>query len=428
MKILQVNKFYFPEYGTERYLFGLMAQLEHRGHTVIPFAMQHPKNRLSSYSKYFVSQVDVSEARLSLRSIKIFARMIYSLEARRKFSRLLDDTQPDVVHVHSIHHHISPSILREATKRGIPIVQTLHDYKLVCPSYFFPMRNGQPCTECRRGKWFHLIRHRAHKESLVSTTLLALESFVHSIFKMYERHVYRFIAPSNDMGQRLVELGVDPKQLTVIPHAIDAKEWRPATSSGSGILFAGRLMPDRGLDQMLYVARALPSVIVKIAGDGPERAALESKIKMQGIKNVQVLGRLAGDELKKEFRAARLVFFPSFTLDTFGLAVLEAMASGKPVVATKLGGVLDLVTDGETGYLYDPRTPDQAVDGIKKILSDEALARNFGRKARKVAEEFSVERHYESLISLYGEAIVSQTAKQLERQFAAQPAVTHATV
>lgn len=421
MKIVQVNKHFFPEYGTERYWFGLMDELKARGHEVIPFAMQHPKNRKSKYSKYFVSNIDASATRVSWKSIKAFGRAVYSLEARKKFAQLLNDTKPDVVHVHTIHHHISPSILRQATKRGIPVVQTLHDYKLVCPAYLFPMRDGKPCTQCRRGNWLHIIKHRAHKNSLVTTATLALESFIHSALHIYERHTFRFIAPSQDMASRLVELGVSPAQLSIVPHYLDTKTWKASRTFGKGILFAGRIMPDRGLDHVLHVAKRLPAVPVTIAGDGPDLAALEAKIKMLGVSNVKLVGRLSGEKLRKAFRAARVVFFPSQTLDTFGLTVLEAMASRKPVVATRLGAVLDLVRDGENGVLYDPDKPDAAVESIKKLLSDDTLARTLGKNARKTAEDFSLEKHYGDIVDLYAKAIANSIATRLPREFSRRP-------
>src|SRR3990167_6078335 len=163
MRILQVNKFFFPEYGTEKYLFDLMPALESHGHEIVHFSMTHPKNRPSKYARYFVSNVNFAKTRPSWRALVQWCRMIYSLEARKKFGELLDATKPDIVHVHSIHHQLSPSILVEARLRNIPVVQTLHDHKLVCPSYHFPMRQDQVCTDCRRGRWMHILAHRAHK-------------------------------------------------------------------------------------------------------------------------------------------------------------------------------------------------------------------------------------------------------------------------
>jgi glycosyltransferase involved in cell wall biosynthesis len=418
MKILHANKFYFPEYGTEKYLFGVSEAFRERGHEIIPFAMEDAKNAQTNYSKYFVSHVDFNGLGASLKGIKQFGRMVYSWEARKKFAALLDDTQPDIVHAHSIHHQISPSILAEARKRNIPVVQTLHDYKLVCPAYVFPFRNGQVCTECRRGRWLHLILHRAHKNSYLTTAAAVLESFIHAVTRVYERNVDRFIVPSNDMAQRLIKFGVSEKQLSVVPHYIDLKKWQPAQSVGEGILFAGRLWPDRGLDHVLAVAKALPETPVYVAGDGYERASFEAKVKLQELTNVHVLGRLEGVQLQHLFQSARVIYFPTMTLDTFGLTVLEAMASGKPVVTTKLGAMNELVTHGENGFLYDPKRVEDAIDAIRKLLSDEALARNFGKAARKKAEEFSLERHYRSLVELYRDVLVTAQEKSLKKMIA----------
>jgi glycosyltransferase involved in cell wall biosynthesis len=425
MKILHANKFYFPEYGTEKYLFGVSEAFRERGHEIVPFAMEDAKNAATPYSKYFVSHVDFNGLGASIKGVKQFMRMVYSWEARKKFAALLDDVQPDVVHAHSIHHQISPSILAEARKRGIPVVQTLHDYKLVCPAYVFPFRDGAVCTDCRRGRWFHLIRHRAHKNSYLTTIAAVVESFIHSVTRIYERNVDRFIVPSIDMAKRLISFGVAADQINVIPHYIDLKKWQPAQEVGEGILFAGRLWPDRGLDHVLAVAKAFPETQVYVAGDGYERASFEAKIAMQGLTNVHMLGRLEGVQLQHLFQSVRLIYFPTMTLDTFGLTVLEAMASGKPVVTTKLGAMTELITNGENGFLYDPKHIEDAIESIRKLLSDEALARNFGKAARKKAEEFSLERHYRSLVELYRDVRVTAQEKELKKLMA-QPIISEA--
>jgi glycosyltransferase involved in cell wall biosynthesis len=414
MKILQVNKFFFAEYGTEQYLFGLMDVLEQRGHTISHFSMQDPKNKPSNYASFFMPYIDVSRVRFGRKGLAALARMVYSLEARRRFARILDTTQPDLVHVHTIHHHISPSILSVAKKRGIPIVQTLHDYKLICPSYHFPLRNGKVCIDCRRGKWLHVLLHCAHKNSFAATLAVVIESAAHSITRIYERNVTRFIVPSRDMAERLVEHGIKPKQLSIVPHYVDLNTWQPASEPGTGVLFAGRLSPERGLDLVITCARALPEVPFYIAGDGPERVTLEAKVKLMGLKNVQVLGRLEHEQLRQLFRACRVVFFPTLTFETFGLTVLQAMASAKPVVASNLGGVRNLVEDGTTGYLFDPSHIGSAINQIRTLSTNAALAQRMGNAARKAAHEYSIDQHYAHLMSIYQSVLAQTQREQIE--------------
>ncbi len=417
MKIIQVNKFYFAEYGTEKYWFGLMELLRSHGHTVIPFSMEDSRNVPAKNSGDFVSRVDMHRVQLNWSGIKKIARMIYSLEAKHKFAALLDREQPDLVHVHSIHHQISPSILGEAKKRGIPVVQTLHDYKLVCPSYHFPFREGAVCLQCRRGNWLHFVRHRGHKDSLAASIAVALESWVHSITKIYERNVDQFIVPSDDMAQHLIEFGVDPKKVTVVPHFLSLEEWTATPKRGDGVLFAGRLAAERGLEHLLKAAVALPEQKFLVAGDGPERAALEAKIAFQEIKNIELLGRVDGPRLHQAFRDSRVVFFPTLTLETFGLTVLEAMAAGKPVVATRMGAVSNLVVDGTTGYLYESDTPEQGIEELRAILSNDSLAIKMGAAGQNYAKKYSPDNHYAQIQKIFTRLLAIKQRTVTEQLF-----------
>lgn len=419
MKIVQVNKFYFAEYGTEKYWFGLMDLLRSHGHTVIPFSMDDPRNAPAKNASDFVSRVDMQRVQLSWRGLKKLARMIYSREAKKKFAALLDREQPDLVHVHSIHHQISPSILGEAKKRGIPVVQTLHDYKLVCPSYHFPFRNGAVCLQCRRGNWLHFIRHRGHKNSLAASIAVAIESWIHSVTKIYERNVDQFVVPSDDMAHHLIEFGVEPKKVSVIPHFLNLEDWKTTTKLGEGVLFAGRLAAERGLEHVLKAAAALPDEKFMIAGDGPERAALEAKIAFQGIKNIELLGRLDGARLHQAFRDCRVVFFPTLTLETFGLTVLEAMAAGKPVVATRMGAVPNLVVDGTTGYLYESDIPEQGIEALRTLLVNDALVKNMSYASQKYAKMYSPENHYNAIQGVFTKMLAAKQRIVTEKLFVA---------
>ncbi len=420
MKILQVNKFFFEEYGIEKYMFDLFELLQKREHKIIHFSTKDARNRPSPQSKYFVDKDDLSRAKISWRSLRNFLRIIYNRSARIKFAALLDQEKPDIIHLHSIHHQLSPSILKESKKRGIPVVQTLHDYKLLTPVYHFPWRAGQVCLKCRRGKWLHLLRHKAHKNSYLATLAVIIESAIHSWTHVYEKNIDHFIVPSPDMRKRLIRSGFSPEKITTVPHFLNnkIKAADPTKGIGEGILFAGRLAPERGLGHLLYFAQRLPDQNFYVAGDGPERDSLENKIKILGLKNVFLLGRLNQTNLYRMYQKARLVIYPTQTLETFGLTVLEAAAHGRPVVACALGGVKDLIESGVNGFLYAPDKPEQGLTLIEKLLQNDDLDIWMGAQGKKMAARYNKDNHLESITQIYNKLLAT---KQKTDQKIARP-------
>ncbi len=407
MKILHVNKFFFAEYGTEKYMFGLFDLLKKQGHEVIHFSMEDPRNEPSKQAKYFVPNVDMSKAGFGLDKLRAVIRMIHYPLARQNFAVLLDKENPDLIHLHSIHHQISPSILNEATKRGIPIVQTLHDYKLLTPGYHFPWRDGKICFKCRRGNWLHLIRHKAHKNSYMATLAVVIESAIHSWSKVYENNVDKFIVPSQDMHDRLVKHGVDKSKLTVAPHFLPDNylNLKDEQKIGNGILFVGRLAEERGLDHVIHFAQNLPDQNFYLAGDGPERHALEAKIKQLHLTNIYLLGRLEGDQLAEVYKAAKLVVYPTQTTETFGLSILEAMAFGKPVIATNIGGVKNLIENQSNGFLYPANSPQKGLEILKNLLKDSATIISIGATAKDFANNYNPEKHLTEIKKVYDLAL-----------------------
>ena len=412
MKIILVNKFWNEQYGTGVHLNEITRMLTANGHEVIPFGVAHPDNKPTKYDKYFVPYRNLEKPRLSLQSLGDVFKMVYNSEARRLFSKLLDDTQPDLIHVHTIHHHISPSILIEARRRELPIVHTVHDYKLICPSYHVPFRDGQVCQRCVGKNWLHVIGHRAHKNSLLATIAVTFESAVHALTGVYSRSIDRYIMPSNSIAHQHIDNGVDPKRVSVIPHTIDMKKWKPATNIGEGVLFAGRLAAERGLEHVLAAAQALPRHKFSVVGDGPERATLEARIKMLNLSNIKLYGHVSASEMQKLFCSHRVLFFPTQMFEPFGLSILEAMASAKPVVATRLGAIPELVEHGKTGFTYDSNDAAQGILHLRAVLENRVLAQELGVAARKASEEYRPEEYYRQLEQVYSDAMIKHVRRQ----------------
>jgi glycosyltransferase involved in cell wall biosynthesis len=222
MRILQVNKFHYNRGGADKYYLSLIKNLEQDGHQVAAFSMYHPKNSASLYAKYFVSRLSFNEGGL-IDILKTPGRMIYSLEAKRKFKNLVKDFKPEIIHIHNIYHQISPSILDIAAKFKIPVVMHLHDYKLICPNYQLFV-GGETCEACKPHKYFNCYRKQCFKGSKSKSMLATLEMFIHHrLLKIYEKNIHTFIAPSDFMKQKLVEFGWNINKIKLVINPFDAE-------------------------------------------------------------------------------------------------------------------------------------------------------------------------------------------------------------
>lgn len=403
MKILLINKFYYLKGGAERYLFLLKEMLEREGHSVIVFSMEDTRNLPTSESKYFVSHVDFHRVRFGWQGLRTAGRMLYSFEARRKLTQLIKDEKPDIAHVFNIYHQISPSILSVLKKHRIPVVQTLFDNKLVSPNYLL-YAHGGICEHGKGFRYYECIIHRCIKNSSVASALAAGEMYFHKLFRLYERNVDMFIAPSQFLVQILKEWGVRVKNIRVIPNFIRIPAERPMTV-GTNILFFGRLSEEKGAMDLVRAAQGLPYPVV-IVGNGPQTEALKALAHTLRLTNVtwhdftsdkQELDRLIND--------ARLVVVPSRCFENMPLAILEAFGHKKPVIAPSLGSMPELVQPGKTGLLYTPGSVNELREKILTLAGDERAIRQYGENAYRFVQRFSAERFYQEISKVYEELL-----------------------
>jgi glycosyltransferase involved in cell wall biosynthesis len=400
MRIVLANKFWYLRGGAERYAFELKRLLERRGHEVVPFAMRDEKNEASEYARFFVSPVRTDALRYDLEGLRAAGRMLWSFEARRKFRALVRETKPDLLHVQNIYHQISPSILAEAKRRNLPAVMTLHDYHLVSPDYSM-FKDGRPAPPSRKHPYLSTVWKKSVRGSLLASAFSAFKSWVHEKLRVYD-HVARFIAPSVFMKEICVKYGFDEERFEVIPHFIDLEGKTARKPEGDRLLFVGRLSPEKGADLLVRAARLVPETRFIIVGDGPERAKLVKMAEADGLKNFEFKGRLAGELLEREYARAYAVIVPSRSYEVFGLAALEAYAHGKPVIAARIGGIPEVVREGETGLLFEPGSAEDLASRIKELVGSESRAAKLGAAGRALAEkEYIPEKHYERLIRVY---------------------------
>ena len=402
MRILLVNKYNYLYGGTERYLFNLKRLLESKGHTVAVFAMQHPANRPATYAPCFVPRVDFRALTL-LDYPSLPLRVIWFPLAARRIARVLDDFYPDLVHLSNIYHQLSPSILVPIHRRNIPIVHTLHDYKLICPNYLLYTR-GAPCTRCKSGNYFQAVRHRCLHGSLAWSTLAAVEMTLHKAWHVYERHVASFITPSAFLKDTAQSFGIPAKQILHIPHPLYPQEHAVSQSDGGYLAYIGRLSHEKGLPTLLRAMRQLPQAQLLIVGEGEGamRPALERKVAEWKLTNVQFAGYLTGQALDDALASARFTVLPSEWYENFPFSILESLAAGKPVVASRIGGIPELIDDGQNGLLFSPGAESELADCLRHLWNNPEETRRMGLNGRhKVLTLYSPENHYRQLEPLY---------------------------
>jgi glycosyltransferase involved in cell wall biosynthesis len=408
MTILMVNKFHYLRGGAERYVFDLTRLLEREGHRVIPFATHHRENVSSPYSADFIPAPDFDSPAGPGAALRAAGRVIYSRSARRALAQVLARHQPDLVHLHNIAHHFSPSVLDELRRAGLPVVQTVHDFKLLCPTYLM-LCHGEICERCAGGNVVHAILHRCNRGSVLRSAVSAAESFLAATRDAYAP-VRRFLCPSLFLLEKLRARGFAPERLVHLPLFVDPARFGGVGESEAGLgehaIFVGRLSAEKGLRTLLQAAAAAREVPLVIAGDGPLAPELARIVRDQSLTHVTLAGRLSGEALVERWRRARFTLVPSECYENFPLAAAESFALGKPVVGSRLGGVAELVgAEGERGRLVPPRDPSALAQAMRALWAVPEEAQAMGRSARaEVNRRYTPEVHWAGLRQAYAEA------------------------
>jgi len=403
MKIVFANKFYYLKGGAERYAFDLAAMLASHGHEVVPFSMRDKRDLPTPWAKYFVSPVETENVSFSLGGLKTAGRLLYSFEAKRKFAGLLDKAKPGLVHVHNIYHQISPSILPEAKRRGLPVVMTAHDYKLIAPNYAL-FHDGHICEATKPDRFWRAVGHRCIKGSRMAGALEALEMSFHRSFGLYLNNIDLIITPSRFMHALFMSYGIPEAKLVHVPHFTETVSRQPVYGGTYG-LFVGRLSPEKGVDVLIKAAAKVKNVPIHIVGTGPQEQYLRDLAESLRANNVVFKGFMEGEKLAAEYAGARFVAVPSIFYEVVGLVALEAYAYGKPLVASQIGGLAETVIDGQTGRFASVGDVDDWAEQISALWDNPQICEDMGRAGRRLAEtEYAPVKHYERIIEVYRKA------------------------
>ena len=384
MKILLANKFYYNRGGDCIYTITLERKLKEKGHEVAIFAMDYPVNLDTKWKKYFPGNMN---------KLMAFTRPFGSKEVIRKFQALLNDFQPDVVHLNNIHTQLSPIIAEIAHQRGIRVVWTLHDSKLVCSCYTC-MRNGEWCTECFTDKKA-VIRHKCMPGGVIGSIIGYLEAMKWNPTKLQE-YTDLFLPPSQFMADTCIAGGYDKNKFKVLCNFIDANKVKNLQFDKEDYyVFLGRLTEVKGIKTLCKAAVALPYKLVLIGG-GELEAELRSEYK--DCKQIEFVGQKNWDEFRPILEKARFMVIPSEWSENNPLTVIEAQSLGTPVLGARIGGIPELIEEGISGMTF---TSGDVEDLKEKIKAMYVASFDYLVVATKAIEQYSSETYYHKLIQYY---------------------------
>ncbi|MFH0702712.1 MAG: glycosyltransferase family 4 protein [bacterium] len=418
MKIVVASKFYYHRAGLETYLFKIIDTLKSYGHEIIPFSTDYEENYKTEYTKFFAEYIDLSgEGKNNFyKKIKAFSRIFYNLDAKNRFSQLLDYTNPDLIWGFGIHRHLSPSVFIEAKQRSIPVIQRLSDYAIVCPESRLTKGDNTNCNEllCPVKGYFNAVKYRCIRQSkinnpdktpsLTASIIGALELYVHNKLKLYVNNVDKFIAPSNFLRKIMIKSNIPENKITHIPIYIDPYKYKPEFSSQPYLVYFGRLSYEKGLPVLLNAMANLKHHKLLIVGDGPQMEHLKQIKEQKNLINVNFLGKLYGEQLNKVVRNSRIAVVPSTWFDNSPNVILESFALGKPVLAANIGGIPEYIEENIDGMLYQYDNQQELEEKIDFLMQQQSLCEEMGRAARKKVElKYNPDTHYTEIMRIIRE-------------------------
>ena len=370
MKILLVNKYHYVKGGSETYYFGLANLLTKLGHEVIFFAMADKNNHPCKDEQFFVSNVDFNGKTYKMQKVKAGFRVLYSFEAKKSISALIEKEKPDIVHINLVHRHITLSIIRAIKKYNIPIVYTVHDLNCVCPNHEM-LVNGKVCELCLKGKYRNCIKQKCVKGSTVKSALGAIEAINYKRMKIYD-DIDLYITPSYFYKKKLEESGIIHPEIVHIKNflPLDTK-FKNDNEDKNYLLYFGRISEEKGIITLLKAMEKLQSnTPLYILGTGALEEQVKEYIKAHNLEDkVKMFGFKSGDELKKFVAQAKCIILPSEWYENGPYAIMEAMSQGKPVIVSRFGGLPEIVEDQKTGFICNPFDSEDLKNCIEKVCN-----------------------------------------------------------
>jgi glycosyltransferase involved in cell wall biosynthesis len=341
---------------------------------------------------------------------KIALGTVWSRRAKRDLAFEIDRFRPDVVHFQNTFPLLSPSSYYACAEAGVPVVQTLRNYRLTCVSANH-FREGKVCELCLgRSVPYPGVIHRCYKDSVSASAVVATANSIHNNLRSWDRKVNLFITPTEFTRTKYIEAGYPADRIRVKPNFV-SPDPGPSEKSGEHVLFVGRLAPEKGVLTLVDAWRKAPLLPLKIVGTGPTEAEARARAEGMGDK-ILFLGNLPNSEVLELMGSASFVVFPSEWYETFGRVIAEAFACATPVIAANIGAASELIEDGKTGLLYRPGDPDALAACVETLCGDPALLKVMGERSRnEFLTRYTAEQNLEMLQAIYDEAATRGMAR-----------------
>ena len=382
MNLLLVHNHYH-QHGGEDEIFASEARLLHQyGHKVVEYEdHNHRINEMNQFS--------------------IVLQAIWSRSSKRKLLGELRDAQPDIVHFHNTFVLISPSAYYACKELGIPVIQTLHNYRLLCPTATF-YRDGRVCEDClgKTPPWPGVL-HACYHGSRMHTAAVATMLTSHRLLNTWKKQVDVYITLTEFSKRKFIEGGIPQEKIFIKPNFVYPDPGMRECDRGYA-LFLGRLSPEKGINTLLKAWRYLGEIPLKVIGSGPLMKEVQGFVQIEKLKNIEILGQRPYEEVLGFVKGARFLVIPSECYENFPMVIAEAFACGVPVVASRLGAMAEIVEDGQTGLHFEPGNPEDLAAKVEWAWMHAREMKRMGCGARAEYEtKYTAERNYKMLMDIY---------------------------
>lgn len=410
MRILQINNCHYRRGGSETVYFNTIRLLTDHGHDVACFSTKDSRNEASEFEKYFIQNINIRDLSLC-KKIQQAPAYLYNTKAGKNLEQLIRDFRPDVAHVHLYYGLLTVSVLKTLKKFNVPVVQTVHDYRLVCPVNTFLDKECNICELCMDRHFYHSLQKKCSDGKISQSTMVMLEAYLWKYFICPVNYIDHFIFVSRFIqGKHLGLCEKAKKSYSQIYNYADTRSHDKSIVKGSYFLFFGRLSVEKGIRTLLSVFTRRNDQKLVIAGTGPMRNLVEKAA--NEASNIEYVGFKIGKELESIIKNASFIIIPSEWYENNPLSLVEAYSLGKPVIGADTGGIPELVQNGINGFIFESRNDKslESVIGLASKISDDDYTRFSVSAFDFASENFNKEKHYKMLMNVYSEVINRKNA------------------